>query len=49
MLISPVPTEKQCTKCSKIRPSEEFPPNPKGKFGVQAVCRECYCILSWEY
>ncbi len=49
MLLSLVPVEKQCTRCSKIKLLKEFPPHTTGRFGLYPKCIECCRISVREY
>ena len=35
-------TTKSCTRCLAVKPLEAFSPNPRGLFGRQSHCKECF-------
>ena len=36
-----IPPEKECSVCHESKPIVEFPPNERGRYGVQGYCRDC--------
>jgi len=34
--------KKRCSQCSKMKPLDQFRPNPAGKYGVGGTCLECF-------
>ncbi len=42
-------TEKKCSKCSEIKPLEEFCKDKKGRLGRQASCKVCKAKADKEY
>ena len=40
---------KTCTKCRQIKPLNEYSPNKKGKYGLQAQCKLCRSADSSSY
>lgn len=42
-------TEKECTKCKKIKQFEFFGKQKRGKYGLRSKCKECTRVYYKEY
>lgn len=39
-------TMKQCTKCRKVKPNEQYSKNIRNKSGLKATCKECDSLFA---